>query len=596
MKAVTLPKRVAVTVLSVFLCVLAGMMFGVFTPVWSQDCTVSAEYCDIQNQISDLQRQLDQSRDATKPLEKTVAQLDAQIKSTQNSINAARKKADALAVSIEERENTLAYQYTVFSQRVNESYRRMLESTPLLIFFSSTSASDLTRELAYRSRVETQDQDIIHSIGEELLQLEQDKKKLEEDQARLAKLQAQLDIQAEYFRKEIDGAKKFQQELSGKIASLSARQQQILAEKTATTQTTVGEVPLSDDPASRPTYDPGFSPAFAAFSFGAPHFKGMSQYGAYGRAQAGQNEEEILKAYYGNVRIETVDTGGDINTTSGSMSFEDRYLMGIAEMPSSWDANNLSALKAQAIAARSYAMAYAGWRMGDRSFKSSICTTESCQVWSSSKAGSPPDNWKKAVEETRGKIVVGNDSNEVVNTWYASTSGGYQQSYTSLGHTTPAFWDSTSDWTRWADGAYEAKAGSPWFYKGWYKFRSGDSCGRSHPWLTSTEMADILNAWTVRTKGGASDVERVSPLGGCWGGNPFSVDEMRQKAKDLGKSYSSVSSIRVEHGNNGYTTSVILGTDNDEVTMTGSDFKTIFNLRAPARISIKGNLFSIEKK
>jgi len=30
---------------------------------------------------------------------------------------------------------------------------------------------------------------------------------------------------------------------------------------------------MADDPASRPDYNPGFSPAFAAFSFGAPILK-----------------------------------------------------------------------------------------------------------------------------------------------------------------------------------------------------------------------------------------------------------------------------------------------------------------------------------
>ena len=92
--------------------------------------------------------------------------------------------------------------------------------------------------------------------------------------------------------------------------------------------------------------------------------------------------------------------------------------------------------------------------------------------------------------------------------YYASTSGGYQQSYASNGYATPGFWDTSSDWSKWADGAYEGKGkgNSPWFYKAWYKSRSGDSCGRSHPWLTESEFADVLNAWVVRYKGAGGDV------------------------------------------------------------------------------------------
>lgn len=579
------------------LLVVSFFTFGIIkiSPVFSEDCGNDID-C-IQRQIDDLERQKKQSEDATKPLEQSAQKLTAQLKSIQSSINAAKQKAALLSTSIDQRENSLAYQYTVFSQRVNESYRRMLESSPLLILFSASSAQDLTRELEYRQTVESQDQDIIHNIGKELLTLEQDKKKLEDDQVRLKKLQVQLDVQVAFFQKEISGAKKYQQELVSKISQLSARQKEILAEKTATAQTTVGDVPLSDDPASRPTYSPGFSPAFALFSFGAPHFKGMSQYGAYGRAQAGQDVETILHAYYGGLEIKKdFDSSTQIHVKGCSLpkssgncgTFIDEtidietYVKRIYEIPSSWgDNNGMEAFKAQAVAARSYALARGG----------EICPSEDCQVYKSSNKGG---KWDEAVNATKGWVLWANG--KAFSAWYSSTSGGYQQSYESNGYSTPGFWDTTSDWSRWAEGSYEAKAGSPWFYKGWYKSRSGDSCGRSHPWLTSSEMADILNAFVVRTKGGGSDVERVSPLGGCWGGNPFSIEEMKNKANELGGGYSSVSSAKVEHGSNGYTSTVIFDTDKGEVRISGSEFKNIFNLRAPGRISIKGNLFSIEKK
>ena len=82
---------------------------------------------------------------------------------------------------------------------------------------------------------------------------------------------------------------------------------------------------------------------FAAFSFGAhTHRKGMSQYGARGRAQSGQDFKTILKAYYGKEPVGK-DTGGTIRVSGqGEMNFETNYLYGIAEMPSSW---NMEALK-----------------------------------------------------------------------------------------------------------------------------------------------------------------------------------------------------------------------------------------------------------
>ena len=147
-------------------------------------------------------------------------------------------------------------------------------------------------------------------------------------------------------------ANKYVSDLSGKISALSARQQSLLAQKTGTYQTSVGDVPLADDPASRPDYNPGFSPAFALFSFGAPHFKGMSQYGAFGRAKNGQSAETILHAYYGDVEIKKdYDAGRQIRVAGyGRMDIE-TYAKRIYEMPGSWGDVGNGGLKAQAVAA-----------------------------------------------------------------------------------------------------------------------------------------------------------------------------------------------------------------------------------------------------
>ncbi|MBI2007363.1 MAG: SpoIID/LytB domain-containing protein [Candidatus Blackburnbacteria bacterium] len=358
-------------------------------------------------------------------------------------------------------------------------------------------------------------------------------------------------------------------------------------------ETSVGDTPPTLEPCTgppgSPNYcDPGFS-GFAVFSFGAPHRKGMSQFGAKGRAEAGQNTEDILRAYYGNVKIETRgDLPSSIRTTAGTFSFEDNYLMGIAEMPSNW---NINALKAQAIAARTYALSYIGWRNSNPNGATGrICTTEACQVYRSSKASNTPDSWRQAVQETRGKILLSNNTNEIISAWYASTAGGYTFSYETLGHQTPGGWDADGGRGGWPDNAWDKKGGSPWFYKGWYKTRSGASCGRSNPWLKGEELADILNAWHVLYKGGG-DVSRVSPTTtDCWPGNPYSMGEIR----DIG-GYTDVSSASVVYGNDGLTIEVSLSTNKGQISVTGEEFKKAFNLRAPGHIGIKSSLFNIVK-
>jgi peptidoglycan hydrolase-like amidase len=250
------------------------------------------------------------------------------------------------------------------------------------------------------------------------------------------------------------------------------------------------------------------------------------------------------------------------------MDFQ-KYLYGIAEMPSNWDSD---ALKAQAIAARSYA------------YKANkpICTTQSCQVFLKSKADNPPSSWKKAVDDTKGEILDNPKTSQ-----YSSTTGGY---INNVG------WDING---KWPGDAYEKKAGSPWFYKAWYtkSYSSSDSCGRGNPWMTEKEMADILNAWVVWKSGNNSDRDRISPVTtSCWGGNPYSVDSMAKRADELGEKYGKVTSVDVDISSSGYTSKVTLGTDKGNVSMDGETFKTVFNLRAPGYVSIKSRLFDLEKR
>src|SRR3989344_2520024 len=517
---------------------------------------------NLQKEIDNLQKQLEASKNATTPLESEVKKREGEL----SSING---RLDKISTDLTQSEKELRQQREILASTVRNFYIRSFVDIPLLIIFAAKDASETLKLIAFQQTSSKTDKGIIREISEKVAKLADDKK-------RLASLRDQTSKQSQFLKGEIASAKSFQSEVQGKISALTARQQEILPEKSGTFQTSVRDVPLADDPNSRPDYNPGFSPAFAAFSFGAPHFKGMSQYGAFGRAKAGQNYEQILRAYYGD-GIEIKDHNPDAQITVegyGAYSLEE-YAKRIYEMPGSWgDEVGMEALKAQAVAARSYALAR-GW---------SICATESCQVFKLSPKGG---NWEEAVNQTRGKVVYANGA--PFSTWYASTSGGYQESYSSNGYSTPGFWDTPSGRSGWTSQAYEKAAGSPWFYKGWYKSRSGDSCGRNHPWLTSEEMADIVNAWVVLIKHGQSD-DRVTPQGGCWGGNPYAIVELRAKAASLSVGYASVTGATVTYSDSGITANVTLDTDKGTVTISGVDFKKAFNLRAPGRIALKSGL------
>ena len=490
------------------------------------------------------------------------------------------------------REDDLAVQYIIFTHRIAQQYKRSRTFSPLMLFFNSTDASKLTKNLAYSSSVQAQDNHLIHSLTQEISSLEVDKKKLEKDQITLASLQKQLSSQAVFFQVEINKAKDYQQDLAGKIANLSAQQQAIISARSGTSITSVGEVPLADDFNASIAYKsqaPGNS--FAVFSFGAyTHRNGMSQYGAKARAEANQSVEEILAAYYPGTSIKKdYSEMGDISVQGvGSISFEGQYLQGIYEMPGSW---HINALKAQAIAARTFAIKYT-----DNGSKS-ICTTESCQVFKNSPKGG---DWEKAVNETKNWVLVDGSGNPV-STQYASTHGGFSKT---------SGWDTTdkSGSNDWSTRAWENKAGSPWFYKAWYRSgysASGASCGKSHPWLSQEEFTDIINAWIVRKNPNGADVNRITPttindcnIGGQ-GGNPYSISELRDKANASGGAVTNISAVSVSHSDNGQTSTVNFSTNRGDISISGSEFKESFNLRAPGYLRIPQSsfaFFNIEHK
>lgn len=572
--------------------IILAVFLGIAGSVKADDCDNAASLTDT-NVIISCMNKLQGISDAIskantnnlqelKGLQNQIAALQYQIKNMDNQLT-------GLTADIFEREVKIGVKQALLSAKVRQDYIRKSDQPILAIMFSATTAATAFKDIAYREKLARQDRGIILEISSEVNDLSSQSANLKTQKARLAALKISVDKQATWLAGEVDKANKYVADLGGKISALSARQQELLAERTGTYATSVGDVPLADDPNARPSYNPGFSPAFAVFSFGVPHFKGMSQYGAFGRAKAGQSADDILHAYYGGIEIKK-DYATGINITVqgyGTVDIE-TYVKRIYEMPGSWgDEGGFEALKAQAVAARSYALAYTNNGAG------SICATESCQVYKPANKGG---KWDEAVDATRGWVLV--TGGRPFSAWYASTSGGYQQPYTANGYTTPGFWDTTSDWTHWADGAWEVKGGSPWFYKGWYRARDGRSCGRNHPWLTMEEFSDMINAAIVVANNGDTSGIFPEDVRSCWGGqdNPWSKSRLAEEADKFGGRVTNITGVTVKHGSDGYTNQVTFQTNRGEVTISGGNFDRAYNLRAPGALSLKGNLFNIEKK
>lgn len=553
---------------------------------------------DVTKKLEDLRREFESVKQATDTNQAEYDNLQKQLDGIKVQVGALENEIIKKEKEVKEGEKALSYQKDLLYERARSYYKNIEKNSFSLInLLVSDNLSESLKNFFYQKKIVDEDRKTIIKVVMYINDLEDKKESLVQEKKQLAAIKIEIDKQAEFLSGEISTAKVYQSELSSKISELTAQQQAILSQKTGTFQTSVGEVPLTDDHNSSPSFDPGFSPAFAAFSFGAPHFNGLSQYGAYGRAKTGQGTEDILRAYYGDVEIKKdYDQNANICVGNDSGSCEniplETYAKRIYEMPGSWgDEGGMSALEAQAVAARSYALA-------DMQRRGFICPTESCQVYKPENKGG---KWEEAVNNTAGWVMMKNG--KPLWSKYASTAGGYIDAYTdtaSSGHSTPSFWDTQNGRDGWTSQAYEKISGSPWFYKAWYKLRSGDSCGRSHPWLNEEEMADVLNAWLVLQDNPTDD--RVTPIGSCWGGNPYSMSELRDKANGLGGAVTSISGVSVQYSEGGYTANLIFNTNKGSIPIPGyvsgdeKGFYKTFNLRAPGRVHLKNGLFNIEKK
>ncbi len=144
--------------------------------------------------------------------------------------------------------------------------------------------------------------------------------------------------------------------------------------------------------------------------------------GAYPRihSRCKRYERPRLTARYpGTLAVERSDDGTLAITVT--LPFES-YLEGIAEVPPSWPR---AALEAQAIAARSYALATTGWDgAAGETLDTPICATTACQVYRGIPVPRVPETrrWYRAVRRTTGKVLV--HQGRPAETVYFSTSNG----------------------------------------------------------------------------------------------------------------------------------------------------------------------------
>jgi len=554
--------------LSLFLlCIFLFVVSFVLTPK-----SFSDQVDDIQKQINDLTTSLNMSINATKPLESQINDIKQRITVIEQDITVKKK-------DIDDGYANLAKQQEILNATIRDYYIKSYYNSPLLILLSANSASDFTQILGYQKANADRDKAIITNIAITINDLKNEKIALENEETNISAIKSRLDVI-------VNGAKAYQTTLNNQIAQLSALQQQILAQRLAGLGIPLYAYSTSGGCSSDIGKDPGFGGGFGFFSYGVPNRVGLNQYGAFGRAKAGQSYEDILRAYYNFDSIDKKDATINVDG-NGSYSLDD-YVKRIYEVPNEWgDQGGMNALRAQAIAARSYALAYTNNGSG------SICTTQQCQVFQSNPKGG---NWDQAVNDTAGMVMM--QGGQPIKAWFSSTHGGYEFSSSDVG------WSATS-WTKEArdtsgdvnsfsdlkNNAYDKD--SPWFYCDWGS-RSGNN---NTAWLKSDEVADIVNViLLIQNDSSVKDHLYQTDKSNPAGTDTWDSGRVRQELSKYRTPYNNISDISVSADfGSGRTTSVNVSGDAGSTSISGSDFKNYFNLRAPANINIVGPLYNVER-
>lgn len=551
-------------------------------PIRAQQCPATDYDC----QISQIQKEIDALAPAQEKNKKDLSALRNQINSLNKRITDISAQLKNIESEIKQREEDLAFTYEVFDEKAKKHYAFIRFYDPIAPFLFSKNASEAFREISFRQRAIDEDRKTMEEYAGDLSELKNDKENLQKIQTSLAGARAALNKKADFLQGEVD-------KVGAYLASLSARQQQLLAEKLGSLNiplfayNTQGGCSSDIDPYK----DPGFGGTkIGLFTYGVPNRVGLNQYGAWGRAKANQDADTILHAYYNFDGYQTMDATIKVNNGNGyntgnviwTGSLED-YVKRVWEVPDSWTDNNLAALKAQAIAVRSYVLAET-----DNGNKS-ICANTHCQVFQTNPKGG---NWETAVNATSGQVMV--SGGKPIAAYFSSTHGGYFYNTADIG------WSATSFTKRGQDAngtisnfndlqskAYDKD--SPWFYCDWgYRSQYNKTA-----WMTSAEMADIVNSILLVQNESSADphiLQTDKNYPDAW-----SEEKIRQELSKYRTPFTSISSGSVDvNFANGQTTSVHFSGNAGSVDFDGNVFKKYFNLRAPANIQIVGPLYNVE--
>lgn len=553
------------------------------------------ELLTVQKQINQKNSELSSTSASLEKIKKDIASLSNSLSGTQTQLDEANVQVEAVKreletaeTQLEKKRQTLAYLVDIRNKQIRSIYQ-LPQRTPLELFLTTSDLEGFSENLSYQTQVITDSRKLITLVNTEVASMEKTRNEIQDSKNQLEALANQISAKLASLRNDYNSASSNKSYLSnklvkiqGSIRGLTDKQNQLIAARLA--QFAQNQTLGSGVPGSTALPNPGFSPAYAVAAYGYPHRVGMNQYGAYGRAKAGQDYQTILHAYYAGISVGGYGVPATINVSGfGTLSFEDNYLLGISEMPRSWP---IEALKAQAVAARTYAVRWLQNNPGG-----SICTSQACQVYNPNQVNQS-DNWYQAVQATRGIVATYNGS--PINAWYSSTNGGFTLS-------SQAVWGGATPYATgikdvagggsWPTDSFDGpkNGNSPWFHKAW---GNSNSCsgGVYYPWMTKAQVADLFDSLLLSDKD-SSQTAFLNPSDCGRGG--ISPAEVRNRLAARGvASVGDIGNIVTGFDNRGNSTTLnVVSSNYGLIVFDAAKFRSIYLLRSPGTLTLPTSLF-----
>lgn len=354
-------------------------------------------YDEIQNQIDEKSAYLDDLNAHLGALDNEIAALEGEhsglssgISQIENEIaqyNAKIKKNETIILSLEEEITLKELELKLLQLKADEKVRDLYISSrqSKIDLIISNGAESFLDEYGYQSALIGNDISDITTLSADVDSLKAEKNKLDkeiqkysaENESLTAEMN-ELESQLELLSQQLYSTVSYSDGIRAEIGAVQGQLGDLLAEQQAILNLEFDLMKDNPDMAGGPI-DPGdFYFVGQGRDIYQGHGLGMSQWGAHGAALSGMSSSDIIKFYYTGVSIEANGNGTVEVIGVGSMNIE-TYVAGLGEVPdkacgtqsqaqgnpakyvtdnpsTAWDCWPEESIKAQVIAARSYAL------------------------------------------------------------------------------------------------------------------------------------------------------------------------------------------------------------------------------------------------